>query len=253
MNRTPLPAGTTIGMSHEYGIDINLGTYGSPQWQSIRRISAVAPTFPPQTTDVSTYDDEGDPNNDVTGRGFGAAFTVQGNRNLNTGLYLPEVERLLAAARGKAEGAVVDIRFYHKPSLGTPNPNDAGRALCTVEATRGSTGNTGVESHSITLTGKGSYEPIANPFTGWGATAPQISFVSPDGAVDGQLVTITGAGLLTVTAVSVDGVTVPSTEYLIISDSSIALQLPVGVAGVVPVTVTNPAGVSAPYSFNRGE
>jgi len=252
-NRAPLPAGTTLGKSHEYGIDINLGTFGSPDWQPIRRMSAFNPTFPPVNTDVGTYDDEGAPNNGVTGRGFATGFTVQANRNPLTGLYLPEYERLIAASRAKGEGAEVDIRFYHKPSTGAPNPNDAGRALATVEMSRSDTGNAGVEVGSVSLTGKGEYMPIANPFTGWGATAPQIAYVGPDGATDGALVTVTGAGLLTATAVNVDGAPVLADEYMIVNDSTIVLQLPVGAAGVVPVTVTNPAGTSNPYSFNRGE
>ena len=54
MNKVQLPAGTVLGKSYEYGLDINLGPYGSPDWQSFRRISGFAPTFPPATEDVAT-------------------------------------------------------------------------------------------------------------------------------------------------------------------------------------------------------
>lgn len=246
----PLPAGTTLGKSFEYGIDINLGTYGSPLWQPIRRISGFSPTFPPVTSDVGTYDDRGAPNEDVDSRGVAASFSVLGNRSLSTGLYLPELERIIAASRGSREGAVIDSRFYHKPDVGVPNPNDAGRFLARVEANRENTGNTGAERWAVTLNGKGAYEPIANPFQGWDSTAPTITFVSPEGAESGSLVTISGSGLLDTTGVTVDGVDVD--EFEPFTAGSLVIVLPLGDAGPVPVVVTTPGGSSAAYTFTRG-
>lgn len=249
-NRVPLPAGTVLGKSYEYGIDVNLGTYGAPFWQPIRRISAWQPSHPPVNTDVQTYDDLGSPNEEVTGRGFATSFTVQGNRNLNTGLYLPELEALVAAAKAKGEGAVLDVRWYHKPELGTPNPNDAGRASVSVEITRSNTDNSGIEVKSVTLTGKGEFEAIANPFPGWGATAPTIATISPAEAATGDLITITGSGLLAVTSITVDGDVVQ--EFEPINGASIIAVLPAGDAGAVPVVVTTAGGASTPYTFERG-
>lgn len=249
-NRVPLPAGTVLGKSYEYGIDLNLGTYGAPSWQPIRRISAWQPSHPPVNTDVQTYDDLGSPNEEVTGRGFATSFTVQGNRNVNTGLYLPELEALVAAAKAKGEGAVLDVRWYHKPEVGTPNPNDAGRASVTVEITRSNTDNSGIEIKSVTLTGKGEFEPIANPFQGWGATAPTIAAISPADAVTGDLITITGSGLLGVASITVDGDVV--SEFEPINGASIIAVLPAGDAGAVPVIVTTAGGASTPYTFERG-
>lgn len=246
--RVPLPAGTVLGKSYEYGIDINLRTFADPLWQPFRRISAFAPTFPGTTTEVDTYDDMGADNSDVTGRGFAAAFTVQGNRNINTGLYLPEVEALIAAARGKMEGAVVDVRFYHKPESGTPNPTDAGRAAATVEVTRQNTDNKGIEVFAVSLTGKGEFEKIPNPFLGWGATAPIIAAITPDGAAPGELVSIEGSGLLGVTEVKFGTVTA---EFAA-SGSTIIAAVPAGTAGDVAVTVKNGVGTSAPFTYNRG-
>lgn len=250
-NRVPLPAGTTLGHSYEYGLDINLGTYAAPAFQAIRRMSAFAPTFPGTTEDASTYDDLGATNEDVTGRSFAASFTVQGNRSIATGLYLPELEAIIAAARAKGEGAVLDVRFYHKPEAGTPNPNDAGRSFVTVEVTRQNTGNTGIEVYAVTLTGKGEFEPIANPWTGWGITdAPRIQSLAPALAGDGELVTITGTNLLDVTAVSIADAPVAHT---VVSASTIVATMPVGAAGAVDVEVTNPAGTSPAFVYERGE
>ncbi|NHI16865.1 phage tail tube protein [Microbacterium excoecariae] len=251
-NRVPLPAGSTLGKSFEYGIDINLGTAGSPQWQPLRRMSAFAPTFPPTTGDTATYDDLGAPSEDVTGRSFAASFTVQANRSLTTGLYLPEVEVLLAAGRAKGNAALVDMRFYHKPETGAPNPNDAGRATTRVEVSRPNTGNAETEVFAITLTGRGEYTPIVNPFAGWGATVPQISFIGPPAADEGTLITINGSGFLDATEVSFDSVSLSADDYMIVNGSSIVLQVPAGVEGTVPVTVTSAAGTSNEYSYERG-
>jgi hypothetical protein len=252
-NAVPLPAGSTLGKSFEYGIDVNLGTSAVPSWQPVRRISGFNPTPTPTTQDAQTYDDLGAQNNDVTGWSFGLAFNVQVNRSLTTGLYLPEVEAILARTKPSAKGelAVLEVRWYHKPELGTPNPTDAGRGLATVAVTRQNTGPNGeIEVLSVTLTGKGPYDEIANPFTGWDLTAPVIGSVTPEGAGDGDLVTITGTGFLGATAVSIDAL--PVTEFTVVNAASIIAVVPIGDAGDAPVVVTTPAGASAPFSFTRG-
>jgi hypothetical protein len=250
MNRVPLPAGATLGKSFEYGLDINLGTYAAPVWQAVRRISGWAPTYAKTTTDVATYDDLGSTNEDITGRSFAAAFTVQVNRILTTGLYLPEVEALVAAGKAKGDGAVIDVRFYHKPEFGTPNPADAGRAYVTVEVSRQNTGNSETDVLSISLAGKGSVEPIVNPFTGWGTTVPVLSSAAPTAAVAGELVTVTGAGLLGATGVKFGAVSV--TEFEVMNGATIIAIMPAGTAGSAPVTVITPAGTSAALAYTRG-
>lgn len=247
-NRVPLPAGTVLGKSYEYGIDVNLGTYEAPQWQPVRRISGFAPTFPGTTTEVDTYDDLGADNSDITGRSFAAAFTAQGNRNIGSGLYLPELERILAASRGKMEGAVLDVRFYHKPESGTPNPTDAGRAFVTVEMSRQNTDNKSIEVFSISLTGKGEYEKIANPFTGWAATAPVIASVTPPEAEAGDLVVIEGAGFVGASSVKFGTTSAEFTS----TGATIVAAVPTGTAGNVNITVTTPAGTSQAFVYVRG-
>lgn len=248
--KVPLPTGATLGKSFEYGLDINLGTYADPVWQAVRRISGWAPTYPKTTTDVATYDDLGATNEDVTGRSFAAAFTVQVNRILSTGLYLTEVEALLAAGKGKGDGAVVDVRFYHKPEFGTPNPSDAGRAFVTVEVSRQNTGNSETDVLSVSLAGKGSVEPITNPFTGWGSTVPTLSSATPTAAPAGDLVTITGAGFLGATGVKFGAVS--AAEFVVMNGATIVAIMPAGSAGSAPVTVITSAGTSAALAYTRG-
>ena len=250
MNRVPLPAGTTLGKSFEHGLDVNLGTYAVPAWQPLRRMSGYQPTFPGVKTDVASYDDLGSPNEDVTGRGYGASLTVQGNRSLSTGLYLPELEAIMYAAKHKGEDAVLDVRWYHKPEKGTPNPTDAGRSLVTVEISRSNTDNAGIEVYSVTFAGKGEFEEIPNPFQGWDVTAPVLSAIAPEVAGSGDLVTITGTGLLGSTSVKFGAIVSP--DFVVIDAATIVAQVPTDAAGTVPVTVVTPGGTSAALNYTRG-
>ncbi|MEA1264158.1 IPT/TIG domain-containing protein [Microbacterium sp. STF-2] len=251
MSINPLPAGTTLGQSFEYGFDINLGTFGAPNWQEVRRMSGWAPTFPKVTQDAATYDDQGSPNEEVSGRGFAGAFTVQANRSQTTGLYLPEVEALVNASRRDREQAVIDGRFYHKPKAGAPHPTDAGRVLATVELSRQNTGNAEIDIFAISLTGKGAYTPIPNPYAGGGIDiAPAISAISPSGAAATKLVTITGVGFLGATDVKFGATS--ATAYTVISEATIVATVPAGTAGPVNVTVVTPVGTSATFAYTRG-
>lgn len=251
MGTLPLPAGTTLGQSFEYGLDINIGTSGSPVWQNVRRMSAWTPTFPKVTQDSSTYDDRGAPSEDVSGRGFATSFTVQANRSLTTGLYLPEVEAIINASRRKGDAAVLDVRFYHKPDSGTPHPTDAGRATVTVEVTRQNTGNAEIDVFSVSLTGKGEYTPIANPWTGWNDNpVPSIASITPPAQTVGKLITITGNGFLGATDVKFAATS--ATAFTVVSATTIIASLPAGTAGSVAVTVITPVGTSTAFAYTRG-
>lgn len=247
--RVQLPVGTSLSKSYEYGLDINLGTEAVPNWQPIRRISAFAPTYPKTVESVTSYDDQGAPNEDVTGRGVAISFTVHGNRSTLTGLFLPELEAIIAASRDKGEAAVVEVRWYHKPGTGTPSPTDAGRSFVTVEASRQNTGDAQNEVYSVSLTGKGEFEKIANPFQGWGEQAPAISSITPEGASEGALVTIVGTGMLGVTEIKFGAAAAPS--FTIVGAGTIVVALPAGAAGTVNVTAKNSTGTSAQFPYAR--
>lgn len=248
----PLPAGSTLGKSFEYGLDVNTGTYSAPVWQPVRRISGFQPSPTPNTQDAQTYDDLGAANSDVTGWSFSLAFNVQVNRSTTTGLYLTEIEAILARTKpnAKGESAVLDVRWYHKPESGEPNPNDAGRGFTTVSYSRQNTGPNGeIEVLSVSLTGKGPYEEIANPFAGWGAAAPTITSISPTGKSIGDMVTITGTGFNGVTVVKFAAITLDVDTYTIVGASTIVATIPPAASGVMAVTITNATGISAAVNY----
>lgn len=243
------PAGTAVGFSYEFGVDINLGTEGSPNWQTIRRISDVAPGVKPISKDMSSYDDFGAPNDSKLSEEWDLKFAVLVNR-LSSGAYAPEIEALKAYTEPDAVGelSVAQVRWYDKPVVGTPNPGEAYSGFATVTIDRGATANADVGNWKISLTGKGKRTKLAtNPFTGWAAAVPTIASVLPSGLTVGDQVRIDGTGFLGTVSMTID--TVAVTEYVIVSGSTIIAVIPATVAGSAPVIVTNATGASSPHAY----
>lgn len=155
---------TEFGFSYEYGVDVKTG---EDEWTPIRFISAVDPQTSPVTQDAATYDDLGAPNQVKTSESWTLSFTVQQHR-VTAGTFLPEVEALLALAKPTATGnlATGTFRWYDKPASGTPHPDEAYEGDGTVQINRAQTGNDGIGSWSVTVTGQGRRRQLAtNPAT----------------------------------------------------------------------------------------
>jgi len=250
MSPAPLPNGTQIGMSFEMGVDINVGSVAVPVWLPIRRPTAIDPNITPKLADVQTYDDNGADNQDRISESFVLGFGVQANRNLVTGMYLPEFEKLKSYTEPNAIGslAVAHVRWYDKPAAGVANPNDAYEGFATVGLTRAS-GNADVGSWSVTLTGKGARTQIANPYAGQVATKPTVTSATPSGAAAGAQVVLTGSQFLTATSILFAAV--PAPIKTIVSGSTIVVVVPAGTAGSAAITVVNPIGTSDPLAYTR--
>lgn len=247
-----LPAGSALGFSYEYGLDIDLGTPGSPVWQPIRRGSAIVPTVTPVMANAQTYDDFGADNQSRTAENWALALDVLVNRLSSTGLYTPEVEALKALTEPDALGdlAIGHFRWYDKPAAGPANPGDAYEGYATVALDRKNSGNADVGTWGVSLTGVGKRVKIVNPFTGWGGAIPTITAATPSGAAVGAQVTITGTGFVGTTLVKFAAVS--ATVYTVVGGSTIVAVMPAGTAGSAPITVTNATGVSAAFAYVRG-
>src|SRR6185312_9439943 len=83
------------------------------------------------------------------------------------------------------------------------------------------------------------------PLNGIGIAVPAITGISPTSGpvTGGTVVTISGSGLLGVTAVNFG--TIAATSFTVNSDTSITATAPAAAAGSVDVTVTAPGGTSA--------
>lgn len=252
-----VPAGTTLGKSYEYGIDVDT-TYpasGAAVWQPVRRISDLQPGVTPKTQDAQTYDDFGSSNADKTGEDWTLGFSVLGNRLASTGEFLPEVQAIIDTTKPSAKGedAVLHIRYYHKPESGTPDPTDAYEGFATVAVSRANAGADGaVERLTVTLTGKGPRKEITNPFTGWTATVPTLSSALPSGAAAGAQVTIKGTGFSAVSgAAGVKFGATNATSYTVVDPTTIVAIVPTGTAGSAPIIVTSTAGASTALPYTR--
>lgn len=71
--------------------------------------------------------------------------------------------------------------------------------------------------------------------------SPTASSISPSSARVGDIVTLTGKNLLGVNSVEVNGTSVPSEDFTVVSDSSITFEVPAG-ATTGKIRLTNPAG-----------
>ncbi|MFC7430980.1 MULTISPECIES: hypothetical protein [unclassified Agrococcus] len=170
--RVPLPAGTTLGKSHEYGVNVDVSIDGAtePTWQPARRIDNLAPTWTPTTQDIASYDDGGSPNQSVVAWALGLAYQQYGYRSETTGKFLPEIDALIRrslpdALDGKAN---VGLQFYHKPDTGIPDPDFGFEAQFRVTWSRVNTASDGnVEKFAYTCESQGPVRQIPNPFTGW--------------------------------------------------------------------------------------
>lgn len=81
--------------------------------------------------------------------------------------------------------------------------------------------------------------------------APVVQEVESDSGVqgsgpdDGGTLSIFGSGFTDATAVNFGSVS-PSSGFTVVSDNELQVQLPRGLEGTVPITVTNPSGTSVP-------
>ena len=247
-----LPVGAQLGFSYEYGVDVDLGTPGSPVWQNVRRPSAIVPAVTPIMADAQTYDDFGADNKSRTSENWSLSWSQLVNRLSSTGAYTPEVEALKALTEPDSLGALAigHFRWYDKPAAGPANPGDAYEGYATVALDRKNSGNADVGTWGVTLTGVGKRIKIVNPFSGWGGALPTITAATPTAAAVGSLVTITGTGFVGATLVKFGAVS--ATVFSVVGGSTLIAVMPAGTAGAASVTVTNATGISTAFTYTRG-
>ncbi|MFD2792585.1 phage tail tube protein [Promicromonospora vindobonensis] len=254
-----LPAGSTLGKSFEYGVDVFDGTAAEsltalatdPRWLPIRRALNVVPAMTPITQPAQTYDDKGSPNDDVSAWSWVLALAAFVNRSATTGQPVPELKVIQDRYGDKiGENAKVGVRYYHKPADGsTPDPAEAFQGVATAAYTRNNAGPEGTnEQWGITLTGVGYATRIANPFTGWAddTDLPVIAGILPAGQTVGEQITISGQGFSGTTGVTID--TLPA-EFTLVSDATIVAVIPATAAGAAPVVVTDANGPSVAVDY----
>jgi hypothetical protein len=106
----------------------------------------------------------------------------------------------------------------------------------------------GVVDITVTTPGGTSAVSAADQLTYVAPPAPVITGLSSpsDSTLGGSYALLSGSGFTGATTVSFGGVVVPAPYLTLNSDSAITARVPAHAAGVVDVTVTTPAGTSAP-------
>lgn len=247
---TPTPE-TDLSFSYEYAVDINLGTAAEPDWQFCRFSSAIDPQVTAVTQDGATYDDNGAPHPIKTSESWTLGFTVQGHRQPD-GTFLPELVKLLELAGPEAVGnrATGMFRWYDDPVGAEPNPLEAYQGAGTVAVARQNTGNDQIGGWTVTVTGQGRRKRIENPSTATSGNPPVVTNATPTGAGENDLVTIDGHGFTGATGVRFGSANAKS--FAIAGPTRVLAVLNTGTSGSAAITVTTPAGTSAPLPFTRG-
>ncbi|KZM78401.1 phage tail tube protein [Cellulosimicrobium sp. I38E] len=247
-----VPAGFEHASSYEYAMDVNLGSVAEPLWQRVRLLTNLTVTRPKTTRDEQTYEDNGAPNQGITGVGHQLVPTLDTPRKAD-GSRLPEYAKMRDAANSKGEANTLHVRWYDFPKTEgmTPDPDDAWEGFVTTDETWVNTGPTGeVRASQFTLTGKGEAHKIPNPASTPGAsTPPAITAVTPAGRSAGEQVTITGQNFVGVTGVTIDALAVGADAFTVVNASTIIAVIPATAAGPSDVVVTNAAGSSDPVSY----
>ncbi len=102
--------------------------------------------------------------------------------------------------------------------------------------------------YKVTLTSDGVVDDITSPIANDGKPLIE-SILTPNGKGAGSSIVIRGYHLGAITAATIGGVA--ATEIIPVDKYTVALELPTGSAGVVPVVLTNAAGASTAVNYTR--
>jgi hypothetical protein len=196
----------------------------------------------PTKAESTAYDTNGWKDYAVTLQEWTGSIKV--NRRSNAGVQNPSQVMLTNCVGQFDPNNSLYLRWYD--NTGKAEPSWTGYAL--VEQAQSKTGVADLDEDSFTFTGRGAATKIANPYA---ATAvPVITSATPSGVAVGNLVQIQGQGFTGATLVKFGAVA--ATVYQVASDSLIYAVMPAGSAGAAAVTVTNPTGISAAFTYVRG-
>ena len=250
------PARVPLGadqLARDWFVDVNIGSFATPNWLPVNGWQDLKPTFNPTTQDSSDYDSGGYKDSAVTAIEWGLTGKVgRKARAADPTQYDQGQEVLRLAAFQLGAGNRVDIRFYEAGGgIGgaAANPRiEAYRGFANVQWEPDGGGMEALNAVSVTLGGKGQRSSITHPEDGT-TPAPVITSITPNSgiaAAGGGLLIMQGTNLASVTVVTINAVAlnVLDWEY---SNGMIALKASAQSAGAKNVTVTNPGGTSVAY------
>lgn len=234
----------STALARKYRLDVTADLTLSGGWLQLNGVTDFDPGIDPNTVDVTAYDTNGLPSFEVTA--YNVAPTATFFRRLTGSVYDPGQEIVrLASSLQFGSAARCGFRWYDK----TGGP-ETGQAIVIPSWKRASTGAKDAESVSVTLQATDGTVLLNFTNPGTASAAPVVLSASPAAQGSGKILTITGAGFLGTTAVSIGGTAASS--FVVQSDNLITAVMPTAAAGSAPVIVTNAVGASAALAYTRG-
>jgi hypothetical protein len=237
-----VPTDGITDLARRYRVDVNMGTFASPDWQQLYGIEKIKPVFTPTRKSDDTVDDAGADRLLVTGYKWGLELDLK-HRTASDGVTWNAVQEKLRAASEATSttAAEVQIRYYDRS--GRSGDNASG--WVTVDWDPKGGGNQDDDLVTVKLNGQGPKTALTNPLAD---LTPIVSALSPatGPTAGGTLVAITGTNFTGVTgATGVKFGTNNATSYVVLDSTRIVAVAPAGTAGSKDVTVTNSTGTSA--------
>ena len=233
----------TTALARRFKVDRS--TIAAPStFVNLKGINDLNPAISPTLVGADDYDSNGFSSFEKTMQGW--VLTAKCRRATNAGVFDPGQELARAAQLQFGDLARLNVRWYDRN--GAP---EAYQGIAIVGYSASKTGVADLDEVTITLTGDGILNQIANPYAA--AAVPVVLGASPSGGAAGGLVSITGPGFVgpaPTTGVKFNGVN--ATSWQVVSDNSIVAIMPAGSAGVGNIVVTNAAGASAAFPYTRG-
>jgi IPT/TIG domain-containing protein len=252
------PARVPLGadqLARDWYVDVNIGSFATPNWIPVNGWQDLKPTFNPTTQDSSDYDSAGYKDSAVTAIEWGVTGKLgRKTRASDPTQYDQGQEVLRLAAQQLGNGNRVDIRFYEAAGgIGGSGSNpraEAYRGFTNVQWEPDGGGMEALNVVSVTLGGKGQRSSITHPEDG-NTPAPVITSIAPNSgiaAAGGALLIANGTNFATVSAITIGGTTVNTTDWEY-ANGAIALKAVAKAAGSYPVVMTNPGGTSNSYTI----
>lgn len=240
---TTAPSEGSVALAHQRLIRLKQGGVFQNITGDVNNL-ALNPT--PITVPREVYGTKGRMSQDTIGYNFAPTFDVEVVRDPVTKEIVPAqawVIDLMNAAY--AEGALGKREFqFITDALDERFPAFEGNfSVAVAEA------NTGYADKGVlrfTLQNDGVVERLAvSPIAGDGS--PLLETASPTGQTVGDLIVVRGYRLSTTEGVTIGGIAV--TEFRIVDDNTVVVQIPAAVAGSAPVVVTNSIGTSNSLAY----
>lgn len=238
--KTPLGASTLV---RKWYLDVNTGTIASPIWIPVLGMTNFQPSKAPTLQDDSDFDGIGWRSQTQTALAWSAIGTVSRKTQVLAGtVYDPGQEFLRTTSDLLGAANSLNLRYYEYAGAGTPVTEAyGGQALVTWGEKGG--GMDALDEVDFVLQGQGPRNSIAHPA---GAITPVIASLVPNtaGVAGGAQIQIRGSYFTGATAVTINAVALPATNWVLINDGLILATASAQSAGAKNVTVTTPGGTS---------